>query len=131
MTRPPPAERDALLKVFNKSLFANDLDSFYSVAGIDFAWRLAVGRGSPTPRTIRTRDALSAYLVERAQTYENLHYGDVATYHALDATFNSFHLTGRLRATGEEVDVLGLERFLFRAGKVIQKDAFWKPVETV
>lgn len=131
MTNLSSAERDALLKVFNKSLFANDLDTLYSAATPDFAWRLAVGPGSPTPRTIRTRDALAAYLVERAKTYENLHYGDVATYHAPEATFNSFHLTGRLLATGELVDVLGLERYLFRDGKVMQKDAYWKPAETV
>ena len=105
------------------------MDATYKVATPDFVWRLPIGPTSPLAREIRGREQLAAYLDERKQIYEKLRYSDIITYHARDATFNTFLLTGRKRSTGEAFGVHGLERFLFRDGKVMHKDAYWKRIE--
>ncbi len=123
-------QRDTILAAFNKALLARDMDAAYKVATEDFVWRLPIGPSAGVAREICGRDQLAAYLDERKVLYEKLRYNDIITYHAPDATFNTFHLTGIKRATGQALDVHGLERFLFRDGKVMHKDAYWKRIET-
>ena len=125
-----PRQRDEILSAFNKAMFARDVDAVYKVVTPDFVWRLPVGPTAPGAREVRSREQLAAYLDERARLYEGLRYADGITYHAPDASFITFHLTGRKRATGAAVDVHGLDRFLFRDGKVMHKDAYWKRIET-
>ncbi len=129
MTTPSPAERDTLFKAFNTAMFRRDMDGVYKAVTPDFVWRLPIGPAAPTARELRNRADLAAYLEERKRLYEDLRYENVVTYHAPDASFNTFQVTGRKRVTGEVVNVHGLERFLFRDGRIMQKDAYWKRIE--
>lgn len=122
--------REELMRQFNKAMFARDMQALYQAVTEDFTWQVAVGPSAPVARALQGPSAILAYLDERAQRYEKLRFNDVATYHAPDCSFVSFRLTGLRRADASAVDVLGLERFAFRDGRIALKDAYWKHIGT-
>jgi ketosteroid isomerase-like protein len=128
MTELSTARRDALMRLFNKAMFARDMQALYQAVTEDFVWRVAIGPAAPVARELGGPDAIAAYLDERTRTYENLRFNDVVTYHAPTCSFVSFRLTGHRRADASAVDVLGLERFAFRDDRIALKDAYWKHI---
>ena len=129
MTIPSSSERDALLAAFNKAMFARDMDALNQVVAPDFVWRLPIGSTAPIGREVSGSAAISAYLDERKRLYQGLRYSNAVNYHAAEASFISFHLVGRKRASDAPIEVNGLDRFLFRDGKIVQKDSYWKRIE--
>jgi ketosteroid isomerase-like protein len=123
-----PQRRDALMRLFNKAMFARDMAALYQVVTPDFSWRVAIGPTAPVGRALGDAQAIAQYLDERARTYDQLRFNDVAIYHAPDCSFVSFRLSGRRRADDSAVDVLGLERFAFRDDRIELKDAYWKHI---
>ncbi|MDQ8729098.1 nuclear transport factor 2 family protein [Bradyrhizobium sp. LHD-71] len=127
MTTPPPAERDALLTAFSKALFKRDVDAIYRTVTPDFVWRLPIGPDAPVAREIGSPEQLADYFDARERTYDGVRFHDVVYHHAPEATFMTFRVTAR-RKDGDAVDALGMERYLFRDGRIALKDAYWKRI---
>lgn len=128
MTVPLPAARDALLAAFSKALFACDVAAVYRTVTPDFVWRLPIGSDAPHAREIASPDQLAAYFDERERRYDGMRFHDVVYHHAAEATFMTFRVTAKRKGGGAPVDALGMERYLFRDGLILLKDAYWKRV---
>ncbi len=123
-----PAERDALLTAFSKALFKRDVDAVYRTVTADFVWRLPIGSNAPVAREIASPEQLAAYFDERERMYAGVRFHDVVYHHAPDATFMTFRVTATRKDGGAAVDALGMERYLFRDGRIALKDAYWKRI---
>ncbi len=129
MTAPSLTERDALLAAFSKALFKRDVDAVYRTVTPDFIWRLPIGPDAPVAREIASPEQLSAYFDERERMYDGMRFHDVVYHHAPDATFMTFRVTAtRKGGGGARVDAHGMERYLFRDGRIALKDAYWKRI---
>jgi ketosteroid isomerase-like protein len=128
MTAPSPAERDKLLTAFSKALFARDVEAIYRTVTPDFVWRLPIGPDAPAAREIASPEQLAAYFAERERMYDGMRFPDVKYHHAPDATFMTFRVTGKRKDGGAGVDAHGMERYLFRDGRIALKDAYWKRI---
>ena len=49
-------------------------------------------------------------------------------FHAQDATFMTFRIEAVRQRDNAQVDVLALERFLFRRGLIVELDVYWKSI---
>ena len=127
MTSPSPAERDVLLSAFSKALFARDVAAVYRTVTPDFCWQLPIGPDAPTAREIKSGEQLAAYFDERERMYDGVRFHDVVYHHAPDATFMTFRVTARRKDGGANVDAHGMERYLFRDGRIALKDVYRKP----
>jgi ketosteroid isomerase-like protein len=128
MTTPSPAERDTLLRAFSKALFARDVEAVYRTVTPDFIWRLPIGPDAPLAREIKSREQLAAYFDERERTYQAVRFHDVVYHHAPEATFMTFRVVAARKDGGAGVDAHGMERYLFRDGRIALKDAYWKRI---
>jgi ketosteroid isomerase-like protein len=128
VTAPSPAERDVLLTAFSKALFKRDVEAIYRTVTPDFIWRLPVGPDAPAAREIASREQLAAYFDERERVYDGMRFHDVVYHHALDATFMTFRVVAERKDGGTGVDAFGMERYLFRDGRIALKDAYWKRI---
>ena len=128
MTVPLSAARDALLAAFSKALFARDVTAVYRTVTPDFVWRLPIGPDAPQAREIASPDQLAAYFDERERMYDGMRFQDVVYHHAPEATFMTFRVVAKRKDGGAPVDVLGMERYLFRDGLILLKDAYWKRI---
>ena len=128
MTTPSPAERDSLLSAFSKALFARDVEAVYRTVTADFVWRLPIGPDVPMAREIKSREQLAAYFDERERMYQGVRFHDIVYHHAPEATFMTFWVTATRKDGGASVDAHGMERYLFRDGRIAMKDAYWKRI---
>jgi ketosteroid isomerase-like protein len=128
MPAPSPAERDALLTAFSKALFKRDVDAIYRTVTPDFVWRLPIGPNVPNAREIGSPEQLAAYFAERERMYDGMRFHDVVYHHAAEATFMTFRVTATRKDGGAPVDADGMERYLFRDGRIALKDAYWKRI---
>ena len=128
MTTLSPAERDTLLSAFSKALFARDVEAVYGTVTPDFIWRLPIGPDAPMAREIKSREQLAAYFDERERMYQGVRFHDVVYHHAPDATFMTFRVAASRKDGGAGVDAHGMERYLFRDGRIALKDAYWKRI---
>lgn len=128
MTVPLAAARDVLLAAFSKALFARDVEGVYRTVTPGFIWRLPIGPDAPLAREIASPDQLAAYFDERERVYEGMRFHDVAYHHAPEATFMTFRVVAKRKGGGAPVDALGMERYLFRDGLILLKDAYWKQI---
>jgi hypothetical protein len=129
MTTPAPAERDALLTAFSKALFKRDVDAVYRTVTRDFIWRLPIGPDAPAAREIASPEQLATYFDERERMYDGVRFHDVVYHHAPEATFMTFRVTATRKDGGASIDAHGMERYLFRDGRIALKDAYWKRIE--
>lgn len=128
MGAPSPVERDALLTAFSKALFKRDVDAVYRTVTPDFVWRLPIGAETPVAREIASPEQLAAYFDEREQMYDGIRFHDVVYHHAPETTFMTFRVTAKRKDGAAGVDALGMERYLFRDGRIALKDAYWKQI---
>jgi ketosteroid isomerase-like protein len=128
MPTPSPAERDALLNAFSKALFKRDVEAIYRTVTPDFIWRLPIGPDAPVGREIASPEQLAAYFDERDRLYDGMRFNDVVYHHAPDATFMTFRAVATRKDGSAPVDALGMERYLFRGGRIALKDAYWKRI---
>ena len=125
---PSVAEREALFRAFARAFFKEDLDALYGVVSEDFIWHAPpVGAGASS-RAIQGREAIGAYFAERRALYQSVRFEDVTYHHAADASFMSFRMIAVARADGETHQVLGVERYVFKDGKLALKDVYVKPL---
>lgn len=123
---PTAAERDALFQAFARALFKNDMDALYEVVTENFVWRYHDGLS--TERVLTGRDAIRAHIDERKAFFAASRFHDVAYHHLPDISFMTFRVSETVRATGEQREQQGIERYSFENGKLATKDVYRKPV---
>jgi len=79
---------------------------------------------------MNTRSQIEAFFVERNGTQSDVRFNDVVLHHAPDATFMTYRVVGTDIATGEEFERVGVERYVFRNGRIAEKDVYFRPVNT-
>lgn len=121
---PAPTDRDQLFKTFGRAWFRRDVDLLYSVVTPDFVWASNDGRGET--RNITGRDAVGAALAATATGEVERRFEDVVYHHAADATFMTFRLIERNKATGATREENGVERYTFKDGRITLKDVYRK-----
>ncbi len=125
MSQPTPAERDAIFKAFGRAFFKEDLDALYQAVTPDFVWNTRDAEGCV--RALQGREAIGAFFAERRGLMENVRFHDVVYHHAPEASFMTFRLTATAKATGAAIEEVGVERYVFRDGKLALKDVYLKP----
>ena len=123
---PTAAERDALLQAFARALFRNDMDALYEVVTPDFIWRYH--DGISTERVLSGRDAIRTHIDERKAFFASSRFHDIVYHHLPDISFMTFRVSETVRATGEQREQQGIERYTFENGKLATKDVYRKPV---
>jgi ketosteroid isomerase-like protein len=123
---PTAAERDALLQAFARALFRNDMDALYEVVTPDFIWRYH--DGISTERVLSSRDAIRTHIDERKAFFASSRFHDIVYHHLPDISFMTFRVSETVRATGEQREQQGIERYTFENGKLATKDVYRKPV---
>ena len=128
MTAPEPAERDRLFKTFGRAWFKRDVALLYEAVVPDFEWRALDAAGHV--QRIASREAVAAAFAASAEAAKSkeLRFADVVYHHAAEASFMTFRLIETDRATGAVREEVGVERYLFRDGRIAVKDVYRKPV---
>ncbi|MCP4620014.1 MAG: nuclear transport factor 2 family protein [Bradyrhizobium sp.] len=119
-------ERDALLQAFARALFKNDMDALYQVVTEDFVWRYHDGIGAELVLTGRA--AIGRHIEERKAFFSASRFHDVVYHHLPDISFMTFRVSETVRATGEQREQQGIERYTFEGGKLATKDVYRKPI---
>lgn len=123
---PTAAERDALFQAFARALFKNDMDALYEVVTPNFVWRYH--DGISTERVLTGRDAIRNHIEERKAFFASSRFHDVAYHHLDDISFMTFRVSETVRASGEQREQQGIERYSFENGKLATKDVYRKPI---
>ena len=125
---PSPAERDALLKGFARALFKNDIDALYRVVTPDFLW--SFHDGLATTKVLDGPAAIRNHLLEQKKLFSTQHFQDVEYHHTGETTFMTFRVSETVRASGEQREQRGIERYTFRDGMLATKDVYRKPISS-
>ena len=123
---PTATERDALFQGFARALFRNDMDALYKVVAPNFVWRYH--DGVSTERVLTGREAVGKHIQERKAYFSASRFHDVVYHHLPEISFMTFRVSETVRATGEQREQRGIERYTFDNGKLATKDVYRKPV---
>ena len=123
---PTEAERDALFQGFARALFRNDMDALYAVVSENFVWRYHDGISAE--RVLTGRDAIQEHIAERKTFFLSSRFHDVVYHHLPDISFMTFRVSETVRATGEQREQQGIERYTFENSKLAIKDVYRKPI---
>ena len=123
---PIPADRDELFKRFARALFKGDMDALYQVVTPDFVW--SFHDGLAVTKSLGGADAIAAHLAEQKALLSAQRFHDVAYHHAGDISFMTFRVSETVRASGEQREQRGIERYTFGDGRLATKDVYRKPV---
>ena len=123
---PSPAERDELFKGFARALFKGDMDALYRVVTPDFLWSFHDGLG--LTKSLADPSAIRAHLAEQKALFAAQRFHEVAYHHAPDISFMTFRVSEILRASGEQREQRGIERYTFSDGRLATKDVYRKPI---
>lgn len=123
---PSPTERDELFKRFARALFKVDMDALYQAVTPDFLW--SFHDGLTVTKSLQGREAIVAHLGEQKALLSAQRFHDVVYHHAGDISFMTFRVSETLRATGEQREQRGIERYSFADGKLATKDVYRKPI---
>ena len=122
---PPIEERERLFRAFARGLFTRDLDALYETVTPDFTW--SYHDGLTVTKRLATRAAVADHLEQQRALFEEQRFHDVAYHHLPEITFMTFRVSETLRGTGEAREQIGIERYLFREGRIAVKDVYRKP----
>jgi ketosteroid isomerase-like protein len=123
---PSPAERDRLLQSFARALFKSDMDALYRVVTPDFLW--SFHDGLSTIKALGDPAAIREHLAGQKALFLEQRFLDVAYHHAGEITFMTFRVSETIRASGEQREQRGIERYTFRNGMLATKDVYRKPI---
>ena len=123
---PSPAERDELFKAFARALFKGDIDALYLAVTPDFLW--SFHDGLAVTKSLAGPEAIQKHLVEQKALFSAQRFHDVVYHHAGDISFMTFRVSETLRASAEQREQRGIERYSFRDGRLATKDVYRKPV---
>jgi ketosteroid isomerase-like protein len=118
-------ERERLFKAFPKALFAQDMDALYRTVTPDFVWNYHDGVGGT--KCLNDPESILNHLKEQKALFSQQRFHDVAYSHLPEESFMTFHVSETVRATGEQREQVGIERYTFRDGKIALKDVYRKP----
>ena len=112
------------LKSFLEAFNRHDLDSIMDFFAEDCIFYMP--RGSP-PRgdQYMGKDQVRAGLATRLEGIPDVYYGNDTHWACDDFGVSEWTLTGTM-ATGEPIEVRGVDLLEFRDGKITRKDSFWK-----
>jgi len=117
------ATLDGLVEAFN----AHDIDRIMGFFDPDCT--LDMPRGpEPHGRRHSGLDEVRRGLLTRFETTPDVHYADAEHFVSGDTGISKWLLTGTTQQ-GEKIRVRGCDFYVFRDGKVIRKDSYWKIVE--
>ncbi|WP_291865675.1 nuclear transport factor 2 family protein [Bradyrhizobium sp.] len=123
---PSAAERDELLKGFARALFQNDMDALYRIVAPDFLW--SFHDGLITTKSLVGPTAIREHLARQRALFSAQRFHEVAYHHAGEMTFMTFRVNETVRASGEQREQRGIERYTFKDGMLATKDVYRKPV---
>ncbi|MDO8399152.1 MAG: nuclear transport factor 2 family protein [Bradyrhizobium sp.] len=123
---PSPAERDELLKGFARALFRNDMEALYRIVTPDFLW--SFHDGLATSKALTGAAAIEEHLAGQKALFSAQRFHEVAYHHAGEMSFMTFRVSETVRATGEQREQRGIERYTFRDGMLATKDVYRKPI---
>ncbi|MDB5580952.1 MAG: Ketosteroid isomerase-related protein [Bradyrhizobium sp.] len=123
---PSPAERDELFKGFARALFKADIDALYRIVTPDFLW--SFHDGGAVTKSLADPAAIRAHLTEQKSLFSAQRFHEVVYHHAQDISFMTFRVSETMRASGEQREQRGIERYTFADGKLATKDVYRKPV---
>jgi ketosteroid isomerase-like protein len=123
---PTAAERDALFQGFARALFRSDMDALYRFVTPDFVWRYH--DGISVERVLSGREAIGKHIEERKAFFSASRFHDIAYHHLPDVSFMTFRVSETVRASGEQREQQGIERYTFEAGKLATTDVYRKPI---
>ena len=102
------------------------MDALYQVVTKNFVWRYHDGIGAE--RVLTGRNAIGNHIEERKAFFASSRFHDVAYHHLPDISFMTFRVSETVRATGEQREQQGIERYTFEGGKLATKDVYRKPI---
>lgn len=122
---PAIADRDQLFKTFGRAWFRRDVDLLYEAVTPDFTWAFSDGNGNAAQH--QGREAVGAALrASVAPEGFERRFENVVYHHAPEATFMTFRVVERNKATGALREEIGVERYTFRDGRIALKDVYRK-----
>ena len=72
--------------------------------------------------------AIREHLAGQKALFSEQRFHDVAYHHAGEMTFMTFRVSETVRASGEQREQRGIERYTFRDGMLATKDVYRKPI---
>jgi steroid delta-isomerase-like uncharacterized protein len=116
-----------LLKAFLEAFNRHDLDTIMDYFAEDCVFYMP--RGS-APRGTRYvgKNEVRAGLAKRFEGIPDVHYGEDQHWVGDDFGVSEWTLTGT-SASGQKIEVRGVDLLEFAEGKITRKDSFWKILE--
>lgn len=118
---------DELLKGFLEAFNRHDLDSIMGYFADDCVLYMPRGAKPRGDRYIGKKE-VRAGLAKRFEGIPDVHYGDDRHWICGELRVSEWTLTGT-SASGQNIEVRGVDLLEFAQGKVIRKDSFWKIIE--
>lgn len=120
------AAHDDILKQFGSAFFRRDLDALAKCTTEDFEWRFAIGGDAPHGRVYRGVRGVETGFAERDALLAKARYDEVKTTPLSDGrVLMEYRVSGEF-VGGRPFDLMGVEIFTIRDGKVALKDVYWK-----
>ncbi len=117
-----------LLKGFLDAFNRHDLDAIMGYFAEDCVFYMPRGAG-PRGDRYAGKAAVRAGLARRFEGIPDVHYGDDRHWTCGNFAVSEWTLTGT-SASGQRLEVRGVDLLEFVDGKITRKDSFWKIVET-
>ena len=116
-----------LLKSFLEAFNRHDLDAIMGYFADDCVFYMPRGAKPRGDRYIG-KAQVRAGLAKRFEGIPDVHYGEDRHWVSDDFGVSEWTLTGT-SASGQRIEVRGVDLLEFAQGKVIRKDSFWKILE--
>jgi len=116
-----------LLKGFLEAFNRHDLDSIMSYFAEDCIFYMPRG-WEPRGNRFVGKDEVRAGLAKRFEGIPDVHYGEDKHWVGDDFGVSEWTLTGT-SASGQKIEVRGVDLLEFADGKITRKDSFWKILE--
>ena len=104
------------------------MDALYKVVTPDFLWSFHDGLNRT--KALAGPDAIRRHLAEQKTLFCAQRFHEVAYHHAGEMTFMTFRVSETVRASGEQREQRGIERYTFRDGLLATKDVYRKPISS-
>jgi ketosteroid isomerase-like protein len=117
----------ALLKGFLDAFNRHDLDGIMGYFADDCDFYMPRG-ARPRGDRYHGKEDVRAGLAKRFAGIPDVHYGDDQHWACGDFAVSEWTLTGT-SASGQKIEVRGVDLLEFAQGKITRKDSFWKILE--
>tara|TARA_R110001606_G_scaffold30947_1_gene95119 strand:+ start:290 stop:682 length:393 start_codon:yes stop_codon:yes gene_type:complete len=116
----------SLMRAFGKAFNRADVDGILACVTEDFEWRQAAGPNAPDGSIVSGREAVRQALADRDTMYRDMRFSEAEVFMAGETrVIGTFRATGKY-ASGESLDVRGVDIYTLRDGLIATKDSYWK-----